>query len=485
MEQKFKRDFPPPPAIRFLVSELAATKKRADRKPLKAPTPKEIEENLKRANLPREQSAKYHPYYRGKIEIVPRVPVRSFNDFAIWYTPGVAQPCLDIKADPEKVWTLTNKWNQVAVVTDGTRVLGLGDIGPEAGLPVMEGKALLFKYLGGVDAFPLPLATKDPEKFIETVKLITPSFGGVNLEDIAQPKCFGILERLRNECEIAVWHDDQQGTATINLAGVINALKVVGKNMSDASITLIGAGASNVRTAKILIAAAAKPEHIILVDSKGIVGRHRKDVEAAKQEFAEKWELAQMTNGEDRTGGIPEAMRDVDVVIAASKPGPGVIQKEWVASMADDAILFVIANPVPEIWPWEAAEAGARVIATGRSDFPNQVNNSLGFPGIFRGTLDVRARTITDEMCIAAARELALVAEEKGLDEQHIVPTMDDVDVFAREAAAVGMKAIEQGIARVRKGRDELHDNALAMIRRAHEETKFLMQDGFIRPPPP
>jgi malate dehydrogenase (oxaloacetate-decarboxylating) len=349
----------------------------------------------------------------------------------------------------------------------------------------MEGKALLFKYLGGVDAFPLPLATKDPEKFIETVKLITPSFGGVNLEDIAQPKCFGILERLRNECEIAVWHDDQQGTATINLAGVINALKVVGKNMSDASITLIGAGASNVRTAKILIAAAAKPEHIILVDSKGIVGRHRKDVEAAKQEFAEKWELAQMTNGEDRTGGIPEAMRDVDVVIAASKPGPGVIQKEWVASMADDAILFVIANPVPEIWPWEAAEAGARVIATGRSDFPNQVNNSLGFPGIFRGTLDVRARTITDEMCIAAARELALVAEEKGLDEQHIVPTMDDVDVFAREAAAVGMKAIEQGIARVRKGRDELHDNALAMIRRAHEETKFLMQDGFIRPPPP
>lgn len=464
---------------------MVATKKRVGVKDVKAPTPQEVEENLKRANLPKEQSAKYHPYYQGKIEIVPRVPVRSFNDFAIWYTPGVAQPCLEIKADPGKVWTLTNKWNQVAVVTDGTRVLGLGDIGPEAGLPVMEGKSLLFKYLGGVDAFPVPFATKDPEKIIETVKLITPSFGGVNLEDIAQPKCFYILERLRKECEIAVWHDDQQGTATINVAGVINALKVVGKKMGDVAITLIGAGASNIRTAKILIAAGAKPEHIILVDSKGIVCRHRKDVEVVSSEFREKWELAQRTNGEDREGGISEAMKDADVVIAASKPGPGIIQKDWVASMAEDAILFVIANPVPEIWPWEAAEAGARVIATGRSDFPNQVNNSLGFPGIFRGTLDVRARTITDEMCIAAAQELALVAEEKGLDEEHIVPTMDEIEVFAREAAAVGLKAIDQGLARLKKSRNELYEGALAMIRRAQEETKFLMQDGFIRPPPP
>src|SRR5437667_1447989 len=331
------------------------TKKRAERKPVKAPTAKEVEENLKRANLPKEQSAKYQPYYQGEIEVVPRVPVRSFNDFAIWYTPGVAQPCLDIKADPQLVWSLTNKWNQVAVVTDGTRVLGLGDIGPEAGLPVMEGKALLFKYLGGVDAFPIPLATKDPEKIIETVKFITPSFGGVNLEDIAQPKCFGILDRLRKECDIAVWHDDQQGTATINVAGVINALKVVGKKLPDVQITLIGAGASNIRTAKLLIEAGAKPEHLILVDSKGIVCRHRKDVEAARGEFAEKWELALKTNGDDREGGVAEAMRDADVTIAASKPGPGVIQKDWVASMADDAILFVIANPVPEIWPWEAA----------------------------------------------------------------------------------------------------------------------------------
>ncbi|HEY7588339.1 MAG TPA: NADP-dependent malic enzyme [Thermoplasmata archaeon] len=463
---------------------MLAAKKRT-RKVIKAPTPQEVEENLKKANLPKEQSAKYHPFYQGKIEVVPRVPVRSFNDFAIWYTPGVAQPCLEIKADPLKVWSLTNKWNNVAVVTDGTRVLGLGDIGPEAGLPVMEGKGLLFKYLGGVDAFPVPLATKDPEKIIETVKLITPNFGGINLEDIAQPKCFYILQRLRKECEIAVWHDDQQGTATINVAGTINALKVVGKKIQDAAITLVGAGASNIRTAKVLIDAGAQPKNLILVDSKGVVCRHRSDIEAVSKDYVEKWELAQTSNAGDRHGGIAEGMKDADVVIAASKPGPGMIKKEWVASMADDAILFVIANPVPEIWPWEAAEAGARVIATGRSDFPNQVNNSLGFPGIFRGTLDVRAKTITDEMCIAAATELAKVQEEKGLDEDHIVPTMDEVEVFVREAVAVAMKAQEQGIARVRRTRQDLYDTAESLIKRSHEETATLMAEGYIRPPPP
>src|SRR3990170_1218607 len=459
--------------------------KRGGTKPIKVPTPQEVEENLKRANLPKETSAKYHPFYQGKIEVVPRVPVRSLDDFAIWYTPGVAQPCLEIKADPAKVWNLTNKWNQVAVVTDGTRVLGLGDIGPEAGLPVMEGKALLFKYLGGVDSFPIPLATKDPEKIIETVKLITPAFGGINLEDIAQPKCFYILERLRKECEIAVWHDDQQGTATINVAGVINALKVVGKKIGDVTITLVGAGASGIRTAKILLAAGAKPGHLILVDSKGIICPHRKDLEAVQKDFPEKWELAKVSNERDREGGIADAMRDADIVISASKPGPGVIKKEWVAGMADDAILFVIANPVPEIWPWEALEAGARVVATGRSDFPNQVNNSLGFPGIFRGTLDVRAKTITDEMCIAAAQELAKVAEEEGLSEDHIVPTMENTEVFIREAVAVATKAMEQGIARLKRTRQDLHDTASALIRRSHEQTKFLMHEGFIRPPPP
>jgi len=467
-----------------MASQRRIPRKQARTRTARPSKPMSDEEKLRKANIPRELSARYHPFYEGKVEIVPRVPIRGLEDFAIWYTPGVAEPCLQIKADPSKVWQLTNKWNNVAIVTDGSRVLGLGDIGPEAGLPVMEGKALLFKYLGGVDAFPIPVATKDPEEIIQFVKWLTPAFGGVNLEDIAQPKCFGILERLRKETDIAVWHDDQQGTATINVAGVFNALKVVGKRLSDVSIALIGSGASNVRTARILIAAGAKPSHLVLVDSKGILCPHRRDIEERKGEFREKWELAQITNGEDREGGIPEAMKGVDVAIAASRPGPGVIQKEWVRSMAHDAVLFVIANPVPEIWPWEAKEAGARIVATGRSDFPNQVNNSLGFPGIFRGTLDVRASTITDEMCIAAARELARVAEEKGLSEEYIVPTMDETEVFAREAAAVAMKAMAQGFARVKRTRAELLGHARDIIERAQRQVRTMMTRGLIRPPP-
>ena len=446
--------------------------------------PTSDEERLRRANLPRVLSAKLHRFYEGKVEVVPRVPIRSFEDFALWYTPGVAEPCLEIKADPGKVWQLTNKWNNVAIVTDGTRVLGLGDIGPEAGLPVMEGKALLFKYLGGVDAFPVPVATKDPDEIVRFVKWLTPAFGGINLEDIAQPKCFRILERLRRETDIPVWHDDQQGTATINVAGVINALKVVGKRLADVVIALIGAGASNIRTAKILLEAGASARNLRLVDSKGLICAHRADIAAAKDEFREKWELAQITNADDREGGIAEALDGADVVIAASRPGPGVIRKDWIASMATDAIVFTIANPVPEIWPWEAKEAGARVVATGRSDFPNQVNNSLGFPAIFRGTLDVRARTISDGMCIAAATELARIAEERGLSEDYIVPTMDDPDVFPREAVAVAARAQKEGLARVKRSRKDLLESATALIRRARSQTRFMMAKRFIRPPP-
>lgn len=470
-----------PPGGWFLV---AARRRKGAPTRAAAPAPPTDEERLRRANLPRVLSAKLHPFYQGKVEVVPRVPIRSLEDFAIWYTPGVAEPCLMIKADPEKVWQLTNKWNNVAIVTDGTRVLGLGDIGPEAGLPVMEGKALLFKYLGGVDAFPIPVATKDPDEIVRFVKWLTPAFGGINLEDISQPKCFGILERLRRETEIPVWHDDQQGTATINLAGVFNALKVVGKKLAEVTIALVGAGASNIRTAKILLEAGAAPRHLRLVDSKGLICPHRSDIADAKEEFREKWELARITNGDDREGGIPEALEDADVLIAASKPGPGVIAKEWVARMADDSVVFAIANPVPEIWPWEAKEAGARVVATGRSDFPNQVNNSLGFPGIFRGTLDVRARTISDGMCIAAARELARIAEEHGLSEEYIVPTMDDPDVFPREAAAVAAKAMAEGLARVKRSRKDLLASASEIIRRARSQTRFLMAKQFIRPPP-
>jgi len=446
----------------------------------KKDTPEDVEARLRKANEPAQIAMKLHPFYQGKIEVSLKAPVRTYDDFAIWYTPGVAQPCREIAKNPELVYQMTNKWNNVAIVTDGTRVLGLGDIGPEAGLPVMEGKSLLFKYLGGVDAFPICLKTKDPDEIVETVQRLTPSFGGINLEDISQPKCFAILARLRASCEIPVWHDDQQGTATIVVAGAMNAVKVVGKKLSQVTVAMVGAGASNVRTAYVLISAGVNPRHIIMTVSKGILHAGRTEL---KDHFPEKWDLAQRTNGEARTGGVPEAMKGADLVIAASRPGPGVVKPEWITAMADDSIVFTIANPVPEIWPWEALEAGAKVVATGRSDFPNQVNNSLGFPGIFRGTLDVRAKTITDEMCLAAAAELAKVAEEDGLREDFIVPSMENEDVFAREAVAVGAKAVEQGIARVKKSRQELLEQAREIIHRARSMARHLLQSGYIRTP--
>ena len=385
----------------------------------------------------------YHARYRGKIEIGLKAPVRSYSDFAIWYTPGVAEPSMAIKNGRERVYEYTNKGNFVAIVTDGTRVLGLGDVGAEAALPVMEGKAMLFKYLGGVDAFPICVATKDADEIITVVKEIAPSFGGVNLEDIESPKCYYILERLRDELDMPVWHDDQQGTALVILAGLMNALKVVGKNLSDVTIALIGAGAANMNVARYVSMAGAKYGNMIMVDSRGILNPNRKDVKGDKN----KWEMCEKTNKEGRSGGIREAMRDTDVCIALSTPGPGIIKKEWVADMADNAIVFACANPMPEIMPWEAKEAGARIVATGRSDFENQVNNSLGFPAVFRGALDVRATCITDEMCIAAADAIASYAEEKGISEDYIIPKMEEREMYVREAVAVGMKAIEQGVA--------------------------------------
>ncbi len=439
------------------------------------------EELLKKAYEPARLAMKYHPFYEGKIEITAKCPVRNFQDFAIWYTPGVAEPCKDIKKNPERVYDHTSKGNMVAVVSDGTRVLGLGDIGPEAGLPVMEGKALLFKYLGGVDAVPICLATKDPEEIIKTVKYLAPSFGGINLEDIENPKCFEILDRLRKEMDIPVWHDDQQGTATIETAGAINAHKVVGKKIRESKVAMVGAGAANIAIARVMVAAGFNIKNIVMCDSKGTLHQGREDI---KKTHAEKWFMCTHSNAENVVGGIEDAMKGADIVVAASRPGPGVIKKEWVKGMADDAIVFATANPIPEIWPWEAKEAGARIIATGRSDFPNQVNNSLGFPGIFRGALDVRAKTITDEMCIAAALEIAKTAEDKGLTEEYIVPTMDDWEVFPREAVAVGMKAVETGVARVKLSRNELWERAERTIRRARNETKLLMDQNYIRAPP-
>jgi malate dehydrogenase (oxaloacetate-decarboxylating) len=444
------------------------------------------EELLAKAKKPAEDAMRMHPFYRGKIQTVSKCAIRGIDDFSIWYTPGVAAPCRAIQQDEELAYEYTNKGNTVAVVSDGTRVLGLGDIGPVAGMPVMEGKALIFKYLGGVDAVPICLETKDPYRIILAVKLIQPSFGGINLEDISQPKCFRVLDMLRTdpEVKIPVWHDDQQGTATVILAGVINALKVVGKRMEEAKFAVIGTGAANVATVRLLLASGVPCGNIFACDSKGILHPEREDIAQRKMEFVDKWRLCQNSNGEGRRGGPDEAMRGSDVCIAASRPGPGTILPEWVRGMADDAILFACANPIPEMWPWEAKEAGARVVGTGRSDFANQINNSLGFPAIFRGVLDVRATTITDEMAIAAAKELARFAEEQGLSEDHIVPSMSDWEVFPREAAAVAMKAQEQGVARLSLPYDELLSKARTIIEQAQDMTHFLMEKELIPPIP-
>ncbi len=446
----------------------------------------DAEKLLAKARKPSEDALRLHPFYRGKVETGLKCPIRDYQDFGIWYTPGVAAPCVAIRDNPELIWEHTNRANVIAVVSDGTRVLGLGSIGARAGLPVMEGKALLFKYLGGVDAVPLCLDTKDPDDIIHTVKLIQPSFGGINLEDISQPKCFYILNALRNDpdLEIPVWHDDQQGTSTVVLAGLTNALKIVGKQMSEVKVVMIGLGAAQVVTVALLEASGLDLGNLIAVDSKGILHRDRKDIEDTQASFATKWRVCLEGNAEDRRGGIAEALRGADVCLAFSKPGPGTIKPEWVKGMANDAIIFSCAQPVPEIWPWEAKEAGVRVFGTGRSDFPNQINNSLGFPGIFRGTLDVRARTITNEMCLAAAQELARCAEDKGIHEEYIVPTMEEWEVFPREAVAVAMKAQEQGVARLQATREELWAKASATIKATRDQVQLLMSEGMIAPVP-
>ncbi|MGD8490980.1 MAG: NADP-dependent malic enzyme [Anaerolineae bacterium] len=444
------------------------------------------EELLAQAKKPAKDALRLHPVYRGKVQMAPKCPIHGLEDFAIWYTPGVAAPCRAIHENQELVYEYTNKGNTVAIVSDGTRVLGLGDIGPSAGLPVMEGKALIFKHLGGVDAIPLCLDTRDPYRIILAVKWLQPAFGGINLEDIAQPKCFRVLDMLRTdpEVKIPVWHDDQQGTATVILAGVINALKVVGKRKEDIQVALIGTGAANVATLRLLRASGIPFGHIVACDSQGILHAEREDIAQRKIEFVDKWRICQHSNAAERRGGPAEAMHGADLCIAASRPGPDTIKPEWVESMAEDAILFACANPVPEIWPWEAKEAGARIVGTGRSDFANQINNSLGFPGIFRGVLDVRATTITDEMAVAAAEELALCAEERGLDEEHILPTMEDWEVFPREAAAVGVRAQEQGVARLSLSRSELFSMAKQTIQQAQEMIQFMMDKGLIPPLP-
>jgi malate dehydrogenase (oxaloacetate-decarboxylating) len=432
---------------------------------------------LKVAQKPSEMAKKLHSFYKGKIEVIPKCRVKSLNDFSIWYSPGVAAVCTDIYKKQDLVYEYTNKGNSLAIISDGSRVLGLGDIGAQASMPVMEGKALLYKYLGGIDAYPICLGTRDEKEIIQTVKILQPSFGGVNLEDISQPKCFSILNTLRKECSIPIWHDDQQGTALVTLAGFINALKVVSKKAHKVKIAMIGAGAANVCIARLLILYGVNSKNVVMVDVNGTLHRERFDLKSCY----EQWSLAIDTNGSDIRGGIKEAIINADVVIALSRPGPEVIKKEHISLMAKNPIVFACANPVPEIWPWQAKEAGAVVVATGRSDFPNQVNNSLGFPGVFRGILDVKATTITDTMCVTAACELASCVPDNKIKPDRILPTMDDWEIFPKVAAAIGVKAIKEKIAYRKLNYDEIYENAEKIIKRSRQVTETMMKKGYIK----
>jgi len=414
------------------------------------------------------------------MQALPKCPLRGIDDFAVWYTPGVAAPSRLIARDPEAAWTYTNRANTVAIVTDGTRVLGLGDIGPTAALPVMEGKALLFKYLGGVDAVPICLGTKDPDEIVRAVALLEPGFGAVNLEDIAQPKCFRILDDLRARLDIPVWHDDQQGSATALLAALLNATSIVGKDLHGLRIAMVGMGAANVACYRLLTANGVDPGGIVACDRGGTLHPRRDDLARAGAAGAEKWRVCRESNAEGVVGGVAEAMRGADVCIAFSASGPGVIAPEWVRTMARDAIVFACANPVPEIWPADAIAAGARIVATGRSDFPNQLNNALVFPGLFRGVLDVRARTITDELASTVARALAGVAAGRGLREDRILPPVDDLETHVAVAVAAGMAAQAAGAARVARSRDDLAAEARRLLQGARDATRALMAASLI-----
>lgn len=419
----------------------------------------------------------WHRFYKGKLSIIPKVPIRSLEDIAVWYTPGVAYPCKEIERNPEKIFEYTGVGNLVAVITDGSRILGLGNIG-KAGLPVMESKCLLFKYFGDVDAFPICLSTQDPDEIVQATKWIAPSFGGINLEDIDTPKSFYIFKRLTKELEIPVFYDDYQGTAIVVLAAMLNSLKIVGKKLSELRLTVVGAGAAAIGSTKLLVEAGVKAGNIIMVDSKGIIFDGREDLNNHKSE------MAKITNIIGARGNIYDALKGTDAVVALSRPGPGIITSDMVSSMADKAIVFALANPIPEILPEDAKKAGAKIVATGRSDFPNQVNNSIGFPAIFRGILDVRARGINTEMLLAAAHEIAKLAEEQGIKEDHILPTMMDSSLYPRVAAAVGEAAIKTGFARIKISYKELKENAECRISRSQQSIRLLAKEGFIYPPP-
>lgn len=385
------------------------------------------------------ESLKLHYELKGKLEITPRAKVDSKEALSLAYTPGVAEPCLVIQKDVEKSYELTRRWNTVAVVTDGTAVLGLGDIGPEAGMPVMEGKCVLFKAFGDVDAIPLCVRTKDVEEIVKTVSLLAGSFGGVNLEDISAPRCFEIEKRLKEVCDIPIFHDDQHGTAVVTLAGLINALKLTGKKIEEVKIVTSGAGAAGIAIIKLLLSMGAK--HVIMTDREGAIYKGRENLNPIKMEMAE------MTNLSMEKGSLSDVIKNADVFIGVS--APGTLNKDMVKSMAEKPIIFACANPIPEIFPEDAKEAGAAVVSTGRSDFPNQINNVLCFPGIFRGALDVRAKDINDEMKVAAAYAIAELVSDQELNAEYILPAAFDERVKDAVAKAVAEAAKKSGVARV------------------------------------
>jgi len=428
-----------------------------------------------------------HKFYGGKIQTMPKAGVYGFNWFNVWYTPGVSKVSTTIRDNNISSYDLTNRGNLVAVVSDSTRVLGDGDCTPSGGLGVMEGKAFLMKYLGGVDGVALCIDSynekgeHDPDKIIDFVKMIQPSFGAVNLEDISQPNCYKVLDTLREEADIPVWHDDAQGTGSVTLAGLINALRIVEKDIDKINIVFLGAGASNTTISRLIIKAGGDPERMIMFDSKGSLHSDRDDIKSDPR-FYRKWELCQKTNpGKIKT--IEEAIKGADVLITLSTPGPDVVKPAWIKSMGTKPIVFACANPVPEIYPYAAKEAGAYIVATGRGDFPNQVNNSLGFPGILKGSLSVRAKKVTDNMAVAASYSVADFAQKKGISPDYIMPTMDETEVFAHEAADVAMQAIKDGVARLKTDRETVYKETLEGIMAARSSIETLMDNEQIKKP--
>ncbi len=429
-----------------------------------------------------------HQFYGGKIQTAPRSGVFGYNWFNVWYTPGVSQISTTIRDDNDASFELSNRGNLVAIVSDSTRVLGDGDVTPPGGLGVMEGKAFLMKYLGGVDAVPLCIDSRnqqgepDPDRIIDFVKMCEPSFGAVNLEDISQPNCYKVLDVLREECEIPVWHDDAQGTACVILAGLINALKLAGKGLADANLVFYGAGAANSAVARIAITAGADPQRIIMFDMNGALHTGRADFRDDPRWYRA-WDLCQRTNPH-KISDFTLAIKGADVLIALSKPGPDTIKPEWIRMMAAKAIVFACANPVPEIWPYAAKKAGAFIVATGRGDFPNQVNNSMGFPGILKGALTVRSHKISDGMAIAAARALAGFAEKRGIIPDRIIPKMDETEVFPAVAQAVAMQAVKEGLARKIITAEEAYKQAKADMEHSRTLFRGLVDNGLIKEPP-